>query len=310
MKRNQQTTHHILMVRPANFGFNEQTAASNAFQTQDQSLSIREVRETAIAEFDAFVSKLREAGVEVHVMEDSPRPIKTDAVFPNNWVTFHADGTVITYPMLSENRRLEREESFLNELGKQFRIVDRKHFEQYEEEGYFLEGTGSMILDRRNKIVYACSSARTDTRLLDLFCKQMGYKAVVFKAVDQGGLEIYHTNVMMALGEDFVVICLESVMEPGDRELLNETFQRTNKKMFEITYHQMMAFAGNMLQVRTKQEQLLLIMSEQAYNSLEINQIRNLEQHTKILHAAIPTIEKFGGGSVRCMMAEVFLPET
>lgn len=309
MKSGQQTTKHILMVRPAHFGYNEETAASNAFQTNDRQLSRSEIETAAVQEFDAFVNRLREAGVQVHVWEDSPEPRKTDAVFPNNWVTFHADGTVITYPMLSEIRRLERDENILRKLAETFVMEKRIHLESYETEGRFLEGTGSMILDRAHRLAYACVSPRTDPGLLAEFCSRMEYKPVLFRAVDANGLDIYHTNVMMAMGETFVVICLGSVPEEQDRQKLTDLFSVTGKELIEISFEQMKRFAGNMLQVRGEEGKPVLIMSEQAYRSLTPEQIRRLEAHTSILYSSIEIIENLGGGSVRCMMAEIFLPE-
>jgi hypothetical protein len=306
---NQQTTNHILMVRPAHFGYNEQTAESNAFQTRDAKKTAAEIEAAARAEFDEFVRRLREAGVTVHVAEDSVEPVKTDAVFPNNWVTFHADGTVVTYPMLSENRRQERDEKILEQLESFFVVNQRLHLETYELEQLFLEGTGSMILDREHRIAYACVSPRTDPQLLDLFCQKMGYTSLLFRAVDQDGVDIYHTNVMMALGETFVVICMESIPDAGEREQLLGSFAETGKEVIDLSFDQMMSFAGNMLQVRNNRGEGVLVMSEQAYRSLRPEQVSRLEKHTLILHSPIDIIETYGGGSARCMMAEIFLPE-
>lgn len=304
----QQTTSHILMVRPANFGFNEQTAQSNAFQQNDSSLSALEIKRKAIREFDDFVYLLRQSGVDVIVMEDTYDPVKTDAVFPNNWVTFHSDGTIITYPMYAEVRRLERREDIIGKLAHQFDFDKRIRMEEAENRHKFLEGTGSMILDRAHKIVYACISPRTDVEILNEFCKTMGYEKVVFTAVDGDGKEIYHTNVMMALGETFVVICLETVKNEAERKLLLEKFNQTNKAVVEISLRQMLSFAGNMLQVRNKSGEPILVMSQQAFESLNKDQVRTLNQHTNLLYSPIDTIEKYGGGSARCMMAEVFAP--
>ena len=304
-----QITSHILMVRPANFGYNEQTAANNAFQVQDHSLSPQEVQQKALEEFDVFVLRLLGKGVDVIVMEDSPAPVKPDAVFPNNWATFHADGRVVTYPMNAPLRRPERREDILVKLGERFELGEHLRFEHYEEMEKFLEGTGSLILDRPHRIAYACLSPRTDEGLLDEFCQALGYEKVAFSAVDGQGQEIYHTNVMMALGEDFVVICLESVRDKGERQMLLDKFSATNKAVIEISLAQMMAFAGNMLQVRSQDGNTYLVMSEQAYRSLNDQQIEQIHQYTNILHSPLYTIEKYGGGSARCMMAEVFLPE-
>lgn len=297
------------MVRPAHFGYNEETALNNAFQTMDKSLSPQEVRQGAIREFDAFVEKLRSAGVDVIVVEDTDTPVKLDAVYPNNWVTFHEDGQVVTYPMNAPTRRLERREDILETLSSRFKMGDHLRLEHYEEMGMYLEGTGSLILDRPNRIAYACLSPRTDEHLLDDFCDKMGYEKVAFIAVDGNGQEIYHTNVMMALGESFVVICLESVRAKGERDRLLGKFAETGKEVIEISLGQMMAFVGNMLQLRSQDGTPYLVMSEQAYKSLRPEQVEQIKKHTEILHSPLYVIEKYGGGSARCMMAEVFLPE-
>lgn len=301
-----QTTAHILMVRPANFGFNEETAASNAFQSTDTQLSLEEISQKAIAEFDQFVTTLRSNGIDVIVAEDSPEPVKPDAIFPNNWVTLHSDGKMILYPMYAPVRRLERQAHIIKMLKKSFQIKMIIHLEEAEITGQFLEGTGSMILDREDKIVYACLSPRTNTLVLDRFCAHTGFRPVVFHAVDGAGQDIYHTNVMMALGETFVVICLETIKDESELANLKATFEQTGKTIIPITLDQMLHFAGNMLQVRNTSGDTFLVMSEQAYKSLTDDQIAMINRHTQILHSPIYTIEKFGGGSARCMMAEVF----
>lgn len=306
----QQTTPHILMVRPANFGFNPETAESNAFQSRDQLLTADEMRQAALLEFDRFVATLREAGVQVIVAEDSAVPVKPDAVFPNNWVTFHQEGHIITYPMFAPTRRLERSEAIIDTVLKAGFKADgmRTHLEQSEAQQVFLEGTGSIIFDHVHRLAYACLSPRTDAGLLDTLCAQIGYQSVVFHSVDGNGQDIYHTNVMMALGETFVVICLDTVRDPQERALLEATFARTGKAIVEISLDQMNRFAGNMLQVRSLEGEPLLVMSHQAYEALDAAQVQTLEQHSKLVHPDIKVIETYGGGSARCMMAEVFLP--
>ncbi len=304
-----QTTNHILMVRPANFGFNEQTAESNAFQTNDTSLSQKEISKKAITEFDAFVEKLQAVGVNVIVAEDSAEPVKHDAIFPNNWVTFHEDGKVITYPMYAPMRRLERQPSILQQIENEFVVKSIFRMEEAESEGFFLEGTGSMILDRPQKIVYACLSPRTDEVMLDKFCTITGFTKVVFTSVDGKGQEIYHTNVMMALGETFAVICLDTIPNQEERNNVVQALTHSNKKIIEISQAQVLSFAGNMLQVKGTNDTPYLVMSQQAYQSLSTSQIQEIESHTNILAVPIPIIETYGGGSVRCMMAEVFLQE-
>jgi len=303
-----QITSRILMVRPANFGYNQETAVNNAFQSDDQSLSREEVSQNAREEFDEFVGRLREAGVEVIVEEDTAEPVKPDAIFPNNWVTFHDDGTLATYPMNAPTRRLERREDVLEALMNRFDFHERIRFEQNESLGRFLEGTGSLILDRPNRLAYACLSPRTDDVLLDEFCEKMEYKKVAFTAVDANGQQIYHTNVMMTLGTTFVVICLDSVPEEREKKLLLQKFRETNKEVIEISLDQMMAFAGNMLQVKNKEGKSYLVMSEQAYQSLAEGQLAQIRKHSEILYSPLDTVERYGGGSARCMMAEVFKP--
>ena len=303
-----QTTSNILMIRPAHFGYNEETAASNAFQSKKDASDEAGVSRQALREFDAFVEKLKAKGINVIVVDDTPEPVKPDAVFPNNWVTFHHDGTVITYPMLSKIRRAERRHDVIEMLMSDFYVATKIELETYEDDGLFLEGTGSLILDRPNKLAYACLSPRTSPDLLGRFCEITGYQPVAFRATDANGQEIYHTNVMMALGESFVVICLATVKDPEEHEVLVNKFEETKKEIIEISPEQMMHFAGNMLQVKNDKGDLFLVMSSQAYRSLTPSQIQQIERHTQILHAPIPTIETLGGGSVRCMMAEVFLP--
>lgn len=303
-----QTAETIMMVRPANFGFNEQTASNNAFQTNDTSRPESEIQQFAIQEFDGMVEKLREAGVNVLVVEDTAVPAKADAIFPNNWVTFHQDGRIITYPMYAPVRRLERREDVLDKLSAQYAFSERIHLENNEQKNRFLEGTGSMILDRPNKIVYACLSPRTDKALLEEYCSLIGYEMMAFTALDGREQEIYHTNVMMALGEGFVVICLDTLRDPSERRMLMNKFAATGKEVIEISLDQMLHFAGNMLQVRNPAGDTFLVMSEQAFKSLTPAQIVLIEKHTNILFSPIPTIETYGGGSARCMMAEVFVP--
>ncbi len=302
-----QTTQHILMVRPNQFGYNPETAASNAFQVKDDTAT-DEIAAKAIEEFDAFVAKLRGHGINVIVAQDPAQPHTPDAVFPNNWVTFHENGTVMLYPMLSATRRLERQPNVLETVYGNFqhkRVID---LSPYESRGQFLEGTGSMILDRVNRLVYACISPRTEPVLLDEFCEWAGYEKVEFRAVDENGLPIYHTNVMMAMGDKFAIICMATVADKRDKAKLLKRFAVTGKKWIDISIAQMKAFAGNMLQVENDKGQTFLIMSEQAYRSLRPAQITAIEKYTTILHSPIYTIEKYGGGSARCMMAEIFLP--
>jgi hypothetical protein len=305
----QQTTKHILMVRPASFGFNAETALNNAFQTNDTTLTSEEVTKLAKGEFDRFVRKLRKQGVEVIVARDQAKPIRPDAVFPNNWATYHQNGLIVTYPMFAETRRLERRKAVLNMAIKAgYTHKETLSLQKWEKKGIFLEGTGSLIFDHVAKLMYACLSPRTQMPLLTKLSKRLGYQLVAFRSVDAKDQEIYHTNVMMALGETFVVICMESVRDQHERALLLGHFSKTGKEVIEISYDQMNRFAGNMLQVQGADGIRLLVMSEQAYKSLTKKQIATIKSHTQILHSPIYTIEKYGGGSARCMMAEVFMP--
>lgn len=304
-----QITNHILMIRPAHFGYNEETAQNNAFQTKTEAIDFNKLEATARQEFDQMVDLLRSKGIDVLVIEDTDQPVKPDAVFPNNWISFHENGSIITYPMYAKNRRIERREDIIEKVGQHFNIKNRYSFEFYEDEDLFLEGTGSMILDRPNKIVYACLSPRTDATLIDKFNVLMGYRSCIFRSVDRSGKDIYHTNVMMALGEDFVVICMESIPDEDSRKELRSLFEKTGKQIIEINCAQMEAFAGNMLEVLGSNDKRYLVMSRTAYDSLTNEQIQNLSTLTNILAVPIPNIEKHGGGSVRCMMAEIFLPK-
>lgn len=302
----QQITDTLLMVRPAHFGFNAQTADNNAFQTNDTSLAPAEISRRAVAEFDQFVAALRAVGVEVLVVEDTPDPVKHDAVFPNNWFSTHADGKLITYPMYAAMRQLERRDDILQQLTQQYGYTQRLHLEAAEAEGRYLEGTGSLILDRDNHIVYACKSVRTDEALLHQLAQAIGYRTVAFDAVDRHGQPIYHTNVMMALGTTFCVICLDTITDTAERRHVTDTLSGTGKAVVDISLAQMESFAGNMLHVKNKAGEPYLVMSEQAYRSLTPAQVAALEGHTRLLYSPIPTIETYGGGSARCMMAEIF----
>src|SRR6201996_5440716 len=259
---NQQTTSTILMIRPVNFGFNEQTAESNAFQ--NRSAERQQVQDKALAEFDNLVNVLRENGVEVIVIDDTPEPHTPDSIFPNNWVSFHQDGNVFLYPMMAENRRLERREDIIMQLEDEFKINHIIDLSRFEHEHKFLEGTGSMVLDRENKIAYACLSPRTDRDVLDIFCEQTGYTAICFDAVDEKGKAIYHTNVMMCIGSRFAVVCMDSVPNPHEKVVLTESIKATGKELITISFEQMNQFAGNMLEVKNKYGETLIVMSKTA----------------------------------------------
>jgi hypothetical protein len=303
---NQQSTSHLLMIRPVNFGYNEETAESNAFQHKDKNQ--QEVQQKALHEFNNFVDVLRSNGVDVTVVDDNPQPYTPDSIFPNNWVSFHADGNVFLYPMQAENRRLERREDIISRLEDHFKVHHIVDLSRYEEENKFLEGTGSMVLDREHKIAYACLSPRTDKTVLDVFCEQSGYTSVCFDAADEDGKAIYHTNVLMCVGSQFAVICLDSIPNPHERVLVAESLNSTQKEIIEISFEQMNQFAGNMLEVKSKNGDTLIVMSDSAFRALNPEQKLSLEKYGKLVYSDIQTIENNGGGSARCMMAEVHLP--
>jgi hypothetical protein len=303
---NQQSTSHLLMIRPVSFGFNEQTAGSNAFQVKQGNKN--EVQENALTEFNDLVTVLRNNGVDVTVIDDTPEPHTPDSIFPNNWVSFHSDGNIFLYPMQAENRRLERREDIINQLEDCFKVHHIVDLSRFEHDHKFLEGTGSMVLDRIGKIAYACISPRTDKDVLAIFCEQTGYKAVCFDAIDEYGKAIYHTNVLMCIGSKFAVICLDSIANPHERITIIESLQSTRKEIIEISFEQMNQFAGNMLEVQNKHGEALIVMSQSAFRSLTEVQKATLEKHGKLIYSNINTIETNGGGSARCMIAEVHLP--
>ncbi len=303
---NTQSTSHILMIRPVNFGFNVQTAESNAFQNRNaQSES---ANKQAQMEFYGMVNMLRDNGVDVTVVDDTIEPHTPDSIFPNNWVSFHADGQIFLYPMQAENRRLERREDIINSLEDNFKVKHVIDLSRFEEENKFLEGTGSMVLDRVNKIVYACISPRTDRDVLQIFCGQAGYNAITFDAVDEHGQAIYHTNVLMCVGSGFAVICLECIPNPYEKLLVKESLLSAHKEIVEISFAQMNRFAGNMLEVKNKAGETLIVMSKNAHDALLEEQKAILKKYGKLVYADINIIETIGGGSARCMMAEVHLP--
>jgi len=299
-------TDTLLLVRPSNFGYNKETAENNSFQVKEGAEHVIDIKTAAINEFDSMVVTLKSYDIEVIVIQDTDQPAKPDAVFPNNWFTTHASGPIITYPMNAESRRPERREDIIDTLTERFGYNKRYGFEYLEEDQQFLEATGSMILDRDNKIVYASLSPRTDIRVLEKFAVLLNYQKVIFHAYDASDVLIYHTNVMMALGTSFVIICLDSIKDESEKKNLLQMFDKTNKQVIPISVDQMDQFAGNMLQVKSKLGEKYLLMSTSAYTSLNEDQVDEISKYSKILHMPIPTIEKYGGGSVRCMIAEVY----
>jgi hypothetical protein len=297
----------VLMIRPVRFEGNPQTAASNAFQAGvSGSLS---AQEQALAEFEGLRSALSEAGVRVHVFDDTQEPHKPDSIFPNNWVSFHADGTAVLYPMLAENRRLERRMDLLESLSMQHgfritRVIDLSH---HERDGRFLEGTGSLVLDRVNRVAYACVSARTDLDVLGDFAQQLDYDVVAFEAFDPNGAPIYHTNVMMSVGTSFAVVCSASIRD-DERGGVLDALRSSGRTIVDLDFEQMLGFAGNLLELRSEAGRQVVAISQRAFEVLRPEQREILQREGSIVPAAIPTIETLGGGSVRCMLAEVFLP--
>jgi len=295
------------MIRPVSFVYNEETAVNNAFQSASEETTAN-VQQKALQEFDDFVALLRSNGVDVTVVEDTPVPHTPDSIFPNNWVSFHSNGTVLLYPMFAVNRRAERKPHVLDRIRQRFAIKEMIDLSGYESENIFLEGTGSMVLDRDNRIAYACLSPRTDEKVLNEFCRRMEYSAVLFEATDGNGQAIYHTNVMMCVADRYIVICLESIASPEEQQRVTDAITRTGKTVIAITLKQMNHFAGNMLQVENDKGEKLLVMSTQAFESLSEEQVSTLSSFNRILHSPLTTIESNGGGSARCMMAEVHLP--
>ncbi len=300
-----QTCSHLLMIRPVRFGYNPETAVNNAFQKDTKA---DDAQAKALDEFDRYVDMLRDHDIDVMVVEDTPEPHTPDSIFPNNWVSFHDDGTVCLYPMFASNRRLERRMDILDAVKERFDVKRVLDFTAYEQEGIFLEGTGSMILDRPNKLVYACESPRTNKKVLQDFCDKLGYTAVCFKSLDAQGQEIYHTNVMMCVAEQYVVVCIDSISDGEGKAKVLKYIEQSGKQLITISMAQMDAFAGNMLQVRNSKGELFLVMSETAYCSLTNQQIADLSTFNQILSPNLCYIETLGGGSARCMLAEIFTP--
>ena len=298
-----QNTSHLLMIQPVNFGFNAETAVNNTFQKNVGG----NIQQKALQEFNDFVAVLRKNKVDVTIIEDTVEPSTPDSIFPNNWISFHEDGRIFLYPMFAVNRRMERKAQVLDSVKNKFAVSEIIDLSKYEADQLFLEGTGSMVLDREHKIAYACISPRTDKKILDEFCSLTNFTPVTFSSTDSTGIDIYHTNVMMCIAKTYAVICLESIADNEKRKNVIASLQKTNKEIIDISLQQLNSFAGNMLQVKNEDDELLLVMSLQAYNSLTAAQIETLQKHNHIIHSSLLSIETAGGGSARCMMAEVFL---
>ena len=300
-----QSADTILMIKPAAFGFNTETALTNAFQkklTESES----KLREKAVSEFENAVQTLRSKKIKVIVFEDTADPIKPDAVFPNNWLSTHEDGTLFLYPMCTPNRRTERRADIVESLQKQFNISKVIDLSDHENENKFLEGTGSIVFDHARRKAYACLSPRTNKELLVKVCRQLNYEPVYFHAQDKNGKEIYHTNVMMCIGESYAVICLESISDTTERQKVETTLRTDGHELVDINFSQMGRFAGNMLALRSADNHPLLALSQSAFESLLPEQKQCLQKHTEPVPLSINTIETIGGGSARCMIAEVF----
>ncbi len=302
------------MIRPANFGFNPQTAASNVFQHDPlgalpAARPTAEIQALALREFDGRAAALARAGTQVVIVDDTQEPPKPDAVFPNNWVSFHADGTVVLYPMLAPNRRLERREEVIGQVvaAGPFRTARTVDLSPREAQGKYLEGTGSLVLDRVHHVAYANICARTDLDALGDFAQQLDYDLVTFESEDGAGRSVYHTNVMMAIGTGFAVVCGESITDPKRREAVYSTLESAGRELIDITHAQMQAFAGNLLELAPP-DCRAIALSTSAWRSLVPAQRRALERHGRIVAADIPVIERCGGGGVRCMLAEIHLP--
>mgnify|MGYP006081153975 CR=1 FL=1 len=308
-----QTTNTILMIRPINFRMNEQTAVNNYYQHEIDNVLSSTLNSKAQNEFDAFVDKLRSCGVHVIVVSDCDKFDTPDSIFPNNWISFHKDGTIAMYPMFAENRRLERREDILEQVEIEgFLIENVVDYTSAEEDDIFLEGTGSMILDRENNKAYCALSPRADEELFIEFCEDFEYTPIVFTANQTVGEEreaIYHTNVMMCIAETFAIVCLSSIDDKKERKNVLKHLKEDGKKVIDITEEQVSNFAGNMLQVYGKDDERFLIMSQAAFDSLTDSQKAQINNHCKIISSSLATIEACGGGSARCMMAEVFLPK-
>lgn len=306
-----QTTDTILMIEPVSFGYNAQTAVNNYFQQNDD-LSKTDVQKQALEEFNQMAEKLRSRGLNIMVVQDTALPHTPDSIFPNNWISSHQDGRIVLYPMYAENRRQERRKDILRMIAeKGFKILDIVDYSPLEKRRRFLEGTGSMILDRPNNIAYAALSERTDKELFLHFCEEFGYQPVYFSANQSVGnqrLPIYHTNVMMCVADKYAVICLDTIDDKNERAMVVDSLKNSRKEIIEISEKQMHRFAGNMLQVENREEIRFLVMSLSAYESLSVDQIERLTSFNEIISIAIPTIERYGGGSVRCMMTEIFNP--
>lgn len=299
----QQKASKILMIRPVLFGYNEQTAGSNSFQHSAETMDAATIQQKALMEFDAFAKLLKEAGIDVVIFQDTIQPHTPDSIFPNNWISFHENNTIVLYPMLAPNRRLERRTDIVEHFSNSnTNVID---LSAHEQEQQFLEGTGSIVFDYQNKTAYANRSPRTNKSLLEALCERLQYKFITFKAIDEQQADIYHTNVLMCIGTTFAVLCTDCIPDKKEVNLVVDSLKASKHQLIEISREQMNSFAGNMYQLFNAKGQSFIVMSEQAYKTLTTTQIEQLEQHGTLLHAPLYTIEKYGGGSARCMLADI-----
>lgn len=294
---------HILMIQPVCFGFNEETAGSNSFQQSGGELSAEKIQEQALSEFNVFTEKLQKAGIQVSIFQDTEQPHTPDSIFPNNWISFHRNNMIVLYPMLAENRRKERRKDIVDKMKNEGSNILDLSF--HEHKNVYLEGTGSIVFDYDHKIAYANISPRTNRLLLLELCGRLDYKAITFKAVDSEEEDVYHTNVLLCIGKGFAVLCKECLPDKKEAEMLTNTLEKTGHEVIEISLAQMNSFAGNMYQLYNDKGESFIVMSEQAYLSLDAFQVVRLEKYGTILHSPLYTIEKYGGGSARCMLADV-----
>lgn len=303
-----QSTNKVIMIRPCAFDYNPETATSNTFQTKLLNTDSATTQALALKEFDAMVNLLEQNQIKVEVFEDTPEPHTPDSIFPNNWFSTHQDGQIFIYSMCNHNRRLEKREDILEFLTNSlnFQFLPENDFSKYQEQEIFLEGTGSLVLDRVNKIAYCCLSVRSNKLLLQEFCQKAGYKAVVFQAFDKDKNPIYHTNVMMGIGTKWVYICLESILDKQERENVKNSLLQTGHEIIEISQEQVKNFAGNVLELENNLKEKFILISKTAFDSLKKEQKEQTEKFVKWLIPDIKTIETNGGGSVRCMVAEIF----
>ena len=304
-----QITNNIMMIEPVSFNYNTETAINNYYQINNTALSKEEIQQKALKEFKEFVSLLRSKNINVIVFKDTENPKTPDSIFPNNWVSFHVDGEIVLYPMYAKNRRLERRNDIIQKLRDDFIVTKINDFSYYENQELYLEGTGSMILDRENKICYAAISDRTNKNIVNDFCNQLNFKPILFTSnqdVRGKRLAIYHTNVMMCITTNFAIVCLDSIDCNDEKDRVIDILNETKKEIISISEEQTNKFAGNMLEVEGDKK--YLVMSKSAYSCLTENQIKKINKYCEILYSDLSTIEDYGGGSARCMMAEIFLP--